>query len=165
MPEPTSAQYSLTIRVRLEHRPGRLGRVTTAIGETGGTIGAIDLIEVETGHMVRDISVDTAGPEHGERIIAAIDGVDGAEVIGFLDRTFRLHLGGKIEMANKAPVKTRDDLAAHLLLHTGRADVDTVLVGGEARVRGGKLVGADPARVRRLLDEAREHVLGARVPG
>ena len=111
MPEPTSAQYSLTIRVRLEHRPGRLGRVTTAIGEAGGTIGAIDLIEVEAGHMLRDISVDTAGPEHGERIIAAIDGVDGAEVIGFLDRTFRLHLGGKIEMANKAPVKTRDDLS------------------------------------------------------
>lgn len=57
------------------------------------------------------------------------------------------------------------DLAAHLLLQTGRADVDTVLVGGEARVRGGALVGVDPQRVRRLLDEAREHVLGAAVAG
>jgi malate dehydrogenase (oxaloacetate-decarboxylating) len=111
VPEPTSAQYSLTIRVRLEHRPGRLGRVTTAIGEAGGTIGAIDLIEVEAGHTLRDIEVDTAGPEHGQRIIAAMNAVDGAEVVGFLDRTFRLHLGGKIEMTNKAPVKTRDDLS------------------------------------------------------
>jgi malate dehydrogenase (oxaloacetate-decarboxylating) len=111
VPEPTSAQYSLTIRVRLEHRPGRLGRVTTAIGEAGGTIGAIDLIEVEAGHTLRDISVDTAGPEHGQQIIDAIGAVEGAEVIGFLDRTFRLHLGGKIEVANRAPVKTRDDLS------------------------------------------------------
>ena len=111
MAEPTSAQYSLTIRVRLEHRPGRLGRVTTAIGEAGGTIGAIDLIEVEAGHTLRDISIDTAGSEHGQAIITAIGEVDGAEVIGFLDRTFRLHLGGKIEVTNKVPVKTRDDLS------------------------------------------------------
>ncbi|MEJ7893409.1 MAG: NAD-dependent malic enzyme [Solirubrobacteraceae bacterium] len=111
MAEPTSAQYSLTIRVRLEHRPGRLGRVTTAIGEAGGTIGAIDLIEVEAGHTLRDISIDTAGSEHGQAIITAIGEVDGAEVIGSLDRTFRLHLGGKIEVTNKVPVKTRDDLS------------------------------------------------------
>jgi malate dehydrogenase (oxaloacetate-decarboxylating) len=111
VPEPTQAQYSLTIRVRLEHRPGYLGRVTTAIGEAGGTIGAIDLIEVEAGHTLRDIAVDTAGSEHGQAIIAAIEAIEGVEVIGILDRTFRLHLGGKIEMANRAPVKTRDDLS------------------------------------------------------
>src|SRR3954469_7960209 len=111
MSEPTQAQYRLTIRVRLEHRPGYLGRVTTAIGEAGGTIGSIDLIEVEAGCPLRDIAVDTSGGEHGERIVAAIDAVEGVEVIGKLDRTFRLHLGGKIEVANKAPVKTRDDLS------------------------------------------------------
>src|SRR3954447_25644295 len=111
MSEPTQAQYSLTIRVRLEHRPGYLGRVTTAIGEAGGTIGSIDLIEVESGHTLRDIAVDTAGSEHGQDIITAIAAVEGVEVIGFLDRTFRLHLGGKIEMANRVPVKTRDDLS------------------------------------------------------
>jgi malate dehydrogenase (oxaloacetate-decarboxylating) len=109
--EPTSAQYSVTIRVRLEHRPGRLGRVTTAIGDAGGTIGAVDLIEVEAGHTMRDIAVDTAGTDHAQQIRDAIDAVDGAEVIGFLDRTFRLHLGGKIEVTNKVPVRTRDDLS------------------------------------------------------
>jgi malate dehydrogenase (oxaloacetate-decarboxylating) len=110
-PEPTQAQYRLTLRVRLEHRPGYLGRVTTAIGEAGGTIGSIDLIEVEAGHTLRDIAVDTGGPEHGQRIIAAIDAIEGVEVVGHLDRTFRMHLGGKIEIVNKAPVKTRDDLS------------------------------------------------------
>src|SRR3954447_17590466 len=84
MSEPTQVQYSLTIRARLEHRPGYLGRVTTAIGEAGGTIGSIDLIEVEAGHTLRDIAVDTTGPEHGQRIVAAIDAIDGVDVIGFL---------------------------------------------------------------------------------
>jgi 5-methylthioadenosine/S-adenosylhomocysteine deaminase len=52
------------------------------------------------------------------------------------------------------------DLATHLVLHSSRADVDTVLVGGEVVVRGGELVGADPGRVRELLDAARAHVVG-----
>ncbi len=111
MPEPTSAQYRLTIRVRLEHKPGYLGRATTAIGDAGGTIGAIDLIEAEAGHTVRDVAVDTAGPEHGQRIVDAIDALEGIEVLGTLDRTFRMHLGGKIEVTNRSPVRTRDDLS------------------------------------------------------
>ena len=111
MPEPTSAQYSLTIRVRIPHRPGFLGRVTTAIGDAGGTIGSIDLISHDAGFNLRDLAVDTAGPEHGERIVAAIAGIEGVEVVDTTDRTFLLHLGGKIEQVNKVPVRTRDDLS------------------------------------------------------
>jgi malate dehydrogenase (oxaloacetate-decarboxylating) len=108
---PTSAQYSLTLRVLIDHRPGMLGRVTTAIGEAGGTIGSIDLISLEAGHVLRDITVDTSGPEHGERVVAAVGAVDGAEVVDTTDRTMRMHLGGKIEQHNKHPLKTRDDLS------------------------------------------------------
>src|SRR4051794_20982387 len=109
--EPTSAQSSLTIRVRIDNRPGFLGRVTTAIGQAGGTIGSIDLISVDAAHTLRDLTVDTSGPAHGERILQAVAAVDGADVIDSTDRTFRLHLGGKIEMVNRVPVKSRDDLS------------------------------------------------------
>jgi malate dehydrogenase (oxaloacetate-decarboxylating) len=108
---PTSAQYSLTLRVRIDHKPGMLGRVTTAIGEAGGTIGSIDLISLEDGHVLRDITVDTSGAEHGAEVVAAVGAVDGAEVIDTTDRTMRMHLGGKIEQHNKQPLKTRDDLS------------------------------------------------------
>src|SRR3954452_9724605 len=111
VPEHTSAQYSLTIRVRIPHRPGFLGRVTTAIGAAGGTIGSIDLISHDAGYNLRDVTVDTAGPEHGERIVAAVREVEDVEVVDTIDRTFMLHLGGKIEQVNKVPVKTRDDLS------------------------------------------------------
>src|SRR5439155_490117 len=68
-----SAQYSLTIRVEIEHKPGMLGRVATAIGEAGGTIGSVDLVKVDDQYTLRDITVDAAGPEHWEQIVEAID--------------------------------------------------------------------------------------------
>jgi malate dehydrogenase (oxaloacetate-decarboxylating) len=107
----TSAQYSFVLRVRIDHRPGMLGRVAGAIGEAGGTIGAVDLISVDDEHTLRDITVEAHGEADGERLRAAVDAVDGAEVLGTTDRTFMLHLGGKIEQRNKQPLKTRDDLS------------------------------------------------------
>jgi malate dehydrogenase (oxaloacetate-decarboxylating) len=106
-----SAQYSLTIRVEIAHRPGMLGQVATAIGVAGGTIGSIDLVRVDEDHTLRDITVDTAGPGHWDQITQAIDALPHARVVDTTDRTFLLHLGGKIEQHNKAPVKTRDDLS------------------------------------------------------
>ncbi|TML96827.1 MAG: NAD-dependent malic enzyme [Actinobacteria bacterium] len=106
-----SAQYSLTIRVEIEHKPGMLGQVATAIGQAGGTIGSVDLVKVDDRYTLRDITVDAAGPEHWEQIIAAIDALPAARVVDTTDRTFLLHVGGKIEQRNKIPLKTRDDLS------------------------------------------------------
>jgi len=106
-----SAQYRLTIRVKLQDSGGLLGRVTTAIGETGGIVGSVDLVETDAGQSVRDIVVDASGREHWDRITAAIAALDGAQVIDTTDRTFQLHVGGKIEQRNKHPLKTRDDLS------------------------------------------------------
>src|ERR1035441_6194542 len=74
-------------------------------------IAAVDLVEVGGAHSLRDIVVDASGRDHWERIVAAIDAVDGAEVVDTTDRTFLLHAGGKIEQHNKHPLKTRDDLS------------------------------------------------------
>jgi malate dehydrogenase (oxaloacetate-decarboxylating) len=111
VPVTPSAQYSLTIRVQIEHKPGMLGRVASAIGNAGGTIGAVDLISVDDAHTVRDITVAAGDQDHWEAIVAAIDACDGAAVIDATDRTFLLHVGGKIEQRNKHPLRTRDDLS------------------------------------------------------
>src|SRR5271155_2507447 len=96
-----SAQYRLTIRVKIEDAPGTLGVLTGAIGEAGGMVGAVDLVEVDGGQSLRDIVVDASGREHWEQIIAAIDALQGVEVVDATDRTFLLHAGGKIEQHNK----------------------------------------------------------------
>jgi malate dehydrogenase (oxaloacetate-decarboxylating) len=111
MPVTPSAQFSLTIRVEIDHKPGMLGRVATAIGSAGGTIGSVDLVGLEDGHTLRDITVDAADQGQWTSILAAIDEVSGTRVVDTTDRTFLLHVGGKIEQRNKHPLKTRDDLS------------------------------------------------------
>jgi malate dehydrogenase (oxaloacetate-decarboxylating) len=111
MPATPSAQYSLTLRVEIDHRPGMLGKVASAIGDAGGTIGAVDLVQVEGPHTIRDITVETADASHWPRLTDAVDAVPGARVLDTTDRTFMLHMGGKIELQNKSPVKTRGDLS------------------------------------------------------
>jgi malate dehydrogenase (oxaloacetate-decarboxylating) len=106
-----SAQFTLTLRVEIDDRPGMLGRVASAIGDAGGVIGAIDLISVDADHTLRDITVATSSQEEWERVQAAIDALPSARVIDTTDRTFLMHVGGKIEQRNKHPLKTRDDLS------------------------------------------------------
>jgi malate dehydrogenase (oxaloacetate-decarboxylating) len=111
MPGTPSAQYSLTLRVEIEHRPGMLGKVASAIGEAGGLIAAVDLVQVEGPYTIRDITVDTAEEADWQRLTQAVDALPGARVLDTTDRTLQLHVGGKIELHNKAPLKTRDDLS------------------------------------------------------
>jgi malate dehydrogenase (oxaloacetate-decarboxylating) len=106
-----SASYSQTVRLEIANRPGMLGKVTSAIGKEGGDIGAVDLVEVGRGLITRDISFKTAGEKHGERIVARLRGIEGVKVINVSDRTFLMHLGGKIEVKGKMAIKTRDDLS------------------------------------------------------
>jgi malate dehydrogenase (oxaloacetate-decarboxylating) len=106
-----SASYSLTLRVKLPTRTGALGEVTTAIGRAGGDIGAIDIVSVGADSVVRDLSVNAASSEHGAQIVKAVRDIDGVEVINVSDRTFLMHLGGKIEVISKSPLKTRADLS------------------------------------------------------
>ena len=106
-----SASYSLTIRAVIPHEPGQFARVASAIGEAEAILGAIDLVRVEQDTVIRDISVLCANEEHGERVVDAIRAIDGIRVASVSDRTFLMHVGGKIEMQPKVPVRTRDDLS------------------------------------------------------
>jgi malate dehydrogenase (oxaloacetate-decarboxylating) len=77
----------------------------------GGVVGAIDLVGPEDGVLVRDISIFTNDPDHSDKIIESIKKTPGVEFVNFYDRTFLVHLGGKISIRNRIPVKTRDDLS------------------------------------------------------
>src|SRR4029077_17019441 len=88
-----SAQYRLTIRVRMDDTQGVVGQVTSAIGDAGGMVGAIDLVEADARGSGRDIVVDAANREHWGRILEAIDALAGVEVVDTTDRTFLLHMG------------------------------------------------------------------------
>src|SRR5881392_3126814 len=99
-----SAQYSLRLRIEMERGPGSLGRVATAIGDTGGAIGSIDVIEAGQTNAVRDIIVDCTGPDHGATIIEALEELGDVRLIEVTDRTLELHKGGKLYTALSAPL-------------------------------------------------------------
>jgi malate dehydrogenase (oxaloacetate-decarboxylating) len=106
-----SAQFSLTLRVEIDRVPGALGRVTSAIGHAGGSIGAVDIAEQLEHKTIRELIVDAVDIEHGNAIVDAVNGVDGAVVLEIADRTFELHRGGKIFTGLKSPIRNRDDLS------------------------------------------------------
>ena len=105
------ASYSLTVRVRIANKPGMLGKVTSAIGEAGGDIGAVDLVEAGGKEMTRDIAFKASDEAHGQRIVDRLRAVPDVTVVNVSDRTFLMHLGGKIEVNGRVTVKTRDDLS------------------------------------------------------
>ena len=127
-----SASYSATFRVRLKDHPGSFATLASAIAEAGGLLGATDLVRVDAGEKVRDVTVLAADADHLEGIVAAVSAVDGIEVEHVSDRTFLVHLGGKLEVRSRVPLKTRDDLSM-------------VYTPGVARVS--RAIAADPAKV------------------
>ncbi|PSQ54167.1 MAG: NAD-dependent malic enzyme, partial [Bacteroidetes bacterium QH_10_64_37] len=106
-----SASNSITVRVVIANRPGMLAKVTSVIGEKGGNIGAIDIVRAETDELTRDITINTRSDEHAQSIVQEIREIEGAEVVNLSDRTFLLHLSGKLEVESKSPLQTRDQLS------------------------------------------------------
>jgi malate dehydrogenase (oxaloacetate-decarboxylating) len=106
-----SASYSVTVRLQITNKPGMLGRVASAIGKAGGDIGAVDLVESSRDRVLRDITIKARDDIHGQQIVNRLKRIAGVRVINVSDRTFLMHLGGKIEVRNKVPIRTRDDLS------------------------------------------------------
>src|SRR5829696_68399 len=101
-----SASFSATIRVRLTDTPGSFAKLATAIGDAGGSLDAIDLVRVEGSAKIRDVTVLAEDSAHLERIVEAIRVLTGIEVEHVSDRVFLVHLGGKLEVQPRIPVKT-----------------------------------------------------------
>jgi malate dehydrogenase (oxaloacetate-decarboxylating) len=106
-----SASYSLTLRVKIKNLPGMLGKITSLIGSLGGDIGAIDIAGFEKDHIIRDITVNVGDASHGDKIVENLKSITDIELVNVSDRTFLMHLGGKIQVTNKVPLTTRDDLS------------------------------------------------------
>ena len=131
VPHP-SASFSATLRVHLMNQPGAFAALAAAIAGAGGLLGAIDLVRVGRDEKVRDVTVLAGDAAHLDRIIAAVSAVEGLEVEHVSDRTFLLHLGGKLEVTPRTPLKTRDDLS--MAYTPGVARVSSAIAADPAKV-------------------------------
>jgi malate dehydrogenase (oxaloacetate-decarboxylating) len=106
-----NASYSVRLRVELDDAPGMLGRLATAIGDAGGNIAGLDIVEVRGRRMVRDMTIFAVDEAHVKRIRTVVESLEGVIVESIRDRTFLMHEGGKIETRSKIPLQNRDDLS------------------------------------------------------
>lgn len=111
MPIP-SAGYSVTMRLYIAPDDQRaIGRIATAIGEAGGGVTALDIVESEPTRLVVDLTANARDSDHTVEMSAAVDALEGVTVRNVSDRTFLLHLGGKLEVGLKIPLRTRAQLS------------------------------------------------------
>ena len=131
----TSPGYGITIRVEGPASAQPVAEITQAILGAGASITALDVVESVLDRVVIDVTCDAIDAEHAETVTAEISANPNLVVRKVSDRTFLLHLGGKIEIASKVPLKTRDDLSR-------------AYTPGVARIS--QAIAKDPADLRRL---------------
>jgi malate dehydrogenase (oxaloacetate-decarboxylating) len=134
MPQP-AISFSLIMRLEMPNEPGAFGLLANAIGDAGGTIGAVDMHSVTKARVIRDITINVPSDAVATEVRKALEGIEGSRVVSASDSTFLAHLGGKIRVEPKIPVKTRQDLS-------------TVYTPGVARVS--MAIAADPSKAFQL---------------
>ena len=120
---PTTSSYSITMRLHTAPDHGVVGAVATAISEVGGIVTGIDVAESSHERLVVDVTCSAADAEHAERLQEAADAVPGVSVHKTSDRVFLLHIGGKIEVSSKVPLRNRDDLSMAYTPGVGRVSL------------------------------------------
>ncbi|MFU8859291.1 MAG: NAD-dependent malic enzyme [Cyclonatronaceae bacterium] len=115
-----NVSYSITIRLKIENKPGMLASVLNKIADLKGDPGAVDVVKVEGRYKVRDITVSARDEKHSGEIVDAVSRIAGVKVQHVSDRVFRLHEGGKIRIQNKVPVDTREALSMAYTPGVGR---------------------------------------------
>jgi malate dehydrogenase (oxaloacetate-decarboxylating) len=119
----TTSSYSITIRLHTVPDHAVVGRLATTIAEAGGVVTALDVAESRHDRLAVDVTCSAIDQEHSQNVVARLAEVDGVEVHKVSDRTFLLHLGGKIEVGAKVPLRTRDDLSMAYTPGVGRVSM------------------------------------------
>ena len=89
-----SSQYAITLRIDYPRAPGRIARIAATIGEQGGVIRAIDLVDIRGKRSLRDYTIECSSTDHARRVIEAVRGVEDLSLESVSDETFLMHLGG-----------------------------------------------------------------------
>lgn len=130
-----SPGYAVTIRVELPATTDSTGDLTAAVSAAGAALTALDVVESTYNSIVVDVTCNATNEDHAKKITDSIAKLNGVKVRKFSDRTFLIHLGGKLEVNSKVPLKTRDDLSR-------------AYTPGVARIS--QAIAEDPTNLRRL---------------
>jgi malate dehydrogenase (oxaloacetate-decarboxylating) len=106
-----SPGYAITMRIETAATVSATGTLAAAVTSAGGSLTALDVVESHGDRLVVDVTCNTTDVAHAETITTALRDLDGVTVRQVSDRTFLMHLGGKLEVVPKVPMRNRDDLS------------------------------------------------------
>ncbi|MFC7406222.1 NAD-dependent malic enzyme [Georgenia alba] len=106
-----SPSYTITLRVEVPASQRATSTLVHAVAEAGGAVMGVDIVHSSTTALTVDVTCDTVDAEHGEQVRESLDRLEGVRVLKMSDSTFLMHLGGKLEVNPKVPLKTRRDLS------------------------------------------------------
>ncbi len=105
------SNYRMAVRLELTQRTGVFAQLATAMAEEGASLGAVDIVSATRTKIIRDVTIDVHSEKHGERVLDRLNSLPDIRVIASSDRIFLMHLGGKIRVESKLPIKTRNILS------------------------------------------------------
>jgi malate dehydrogenase (oxaloacetate-decarboxylating) len=111
MANAAGAATTIILRLEMQKDLVTFGQIATAIGDAGGDIVAVDVTRASKNTTTRDITVNVSDQNQSDAIVGSMGRLAGVKVINVSDQTFLLHIGGKIEVTSKIPIKNRDDLS------------------------------------------------------
>ncbi len=106
-----SVSYSMTVRLEVPASGTSVSQLTSAVEASGGSVTGLDVTASGHEKLRIDVTIAASSTSHADEIVEKLRGVDGVVLGKVSDRTFLMHLGGKIEMAAKHPIRNRDDLS------------------------------------------------------
>ncbi len=106
-----SPGHSITLRVAVSSSYRATTELASAVADTGAAVTALDIVESSHDKLIIDVTCNAEGDEHAQRIAEDLDAREGVEVRKVSDRTFLLHLGGKLSVEPKVRLRNRDDLS------------------------------------------------------
>lgn len=102
----TSPGNSITLRVSAPSRFTTTSELAAAAAAAGAAVTALDVAESHHERIIVDITANTTDEDHAARVSDALEALEGVTVLHVSDRTFLMHLGGKLEVVPKAPCAT-----------------------------------------------------------
>lgn len=106
-----SVSYSMTVRLEVPASGTAVSQLTTAVESHGGSVTGLDVTASGHEKLRIDVTIAATSTAHADEIVAQLRTIEGVVLGKVSDRTFLMHLGGKIEMASKHPIRNRDDLS------------------------------------------------------
>ncbi|WP_049570467.1 NAD-dependent malic enzyme [Streptomyces sp. SBT349] len=106
-----SVSYSMTVRLEVPASGTAVSQLTTVVESSGGSVTGLDVTASGHEKLRIDVTIAASSTAHADEIVQKLRGIEGVALGKVSDRTFLMHLGGKIEMSSKHPIRNRDDLS------------------------------------------------------